>query len=172
MRPDRGQRRTSTTIRRFKVWFGGIFLAVGMVALLGAIASYLLLAQMIGRDGLIWAFIAAPVGIGVSFSALGGTFIWLGVKQARTEQQLRQFGTTTEATVVAIERTGARVNRRRLWHIQYTYEDLHGTIHPGESGYLEADEAHSFKVGETVLVRYDPASPATSIWLSREDLSE
>jgi hypothetical protein len=168
---DRGARPTSTEIRRFKVWFGAIFLTIGVVALLAAIIVYVVVGQVLGRSELIWAFIGAPLGLGVAFSALGGTFVWLGVSQARKEQRLREHGTTTDATVVAIEPTGTRVNGRYLWHVRYTYEDLHGAVHDGESGYLDAEEARSFRVGDTVFVRYDPASPATSAWLVREELS-
>ena len=84
-------RRTSATTRRFKVWFGGIFLTIGLVALLIALIVYLVLSQVLGMGALIWAFIGAPLGVGVSFSALGGMFVWLGLRQARTEQRLRQF---------------------------------------------------------------------------------
>jgi hypothetical protein len=164
--------RTSAATRRFKVWFGGIFLTIGLVALIVAAIVYLVLSQVLGMGALIWAFIGAPLALGVSFSALGGTFVWLGVRQARQEERLRQFGTTTEGTVIAIEPTGTRVNRRRLWHVRYTYHDLHGTTQEGESGYLNAEEARRYQSGDTVLVRYDPASPATSAWIGREDLSE
>jgi hypothetical protein len=165
-------RRPSAAIRGFKIWFGGIFLTIGLVGLLVAIVLYLVLGQTFGRAGEIWAFIAAPLGLGVSFSALGGTFVVLGVLQLRKEHRLRQFGTTTEAKVVEVEPTGTRVNGRRLWHVRYTYEDLHGAAHRGESGYLESEDAQSYRIGETVYVLYDPASPASSAWLGREDVSE
>jgi hypothetical protein len=164
--------RTSVATRRFKVWFGGIFLTIGLLALLVAAIVYLVLSQVLEMGALIWAFIGAPLGLGVSFSALGGTFIWLGLRQARKEQRLRQFGTTIEGTVVAIEPTGTRVNRRVLWHVRYTYQDMNGATHDGESGYLSADEAQSYVIGDTVLVRYDPASPATSAWVGREESTE
>jgi hypothetical protein len=40
------------------------------------------------------------------------------------------------------------------------------------SGYLSPEDARTFRVGERVLVRYDPASPASSLWLGREELPE
>jgi hypothetical protein len=165
-------RRSSAAIRGFKIWFGGIFLTLGLVGLLAAITLYLVLGQTFGRAGEIWAFIAAPLGLGISFSVLGGTFVLLGVSQIRKEQRLREHGTTTEATVVEVEPTGTRVNGRRLWHVRYTYEDLHGATHRGESGHLESEDAQSYRIGETVFVLYDPASPATSAWLGRSDVSE
>jgi Protein of unknown function (DUF3592) len=164
--------RTSAAIRGFKLWFGGIFLTIGLVALLIAGVLYLVLGVSLGMGDLVWAFIGAPLGIGVAFTALGGTYVWLGVRQRRTTQRPLQFGTTTEATVTAIEMTGTRVNRRRLWHVLYTYEDMYGAVHTGESRYLSAEEAQSYRLGETVFVRYDLTSPATNAWLGREEWPE
>src|SRR5262249_52520133 len=127
-------RRTSGALRRFKVWFGGIFLTIGIVALVIGSVVFVSLRLALDIGDLIWAFVGAPFGIGVIFSALGGTFVWLGVQEARKEQRLFQSGTTTEATIMAIEPTGTRVNHRRLWHIRYTYEDMYGVDHAGESG--------------------------------------
>jgi hypothetical protein len=165
-------RRTSAAIRGFKIWFGGIFLAIGLVSLLAAIGLYVAFGQTLGRFGEIWAVIAAPLGLGIAFSALGGTFTLLGVLQMRKEQRLRQVGTTTEARVVEVEPTGTRVNGRRLWHVRYTYTDLNGGAHRGVSGHLEAEDAQSYGIGETAYVLYDPASPATSAWLGREAVAE
>jgi hypothetical protein len=169
---DGQPRRTSAAIRSFKLWFGGIFLTIGLVGLLVASVLYLVLAVSLGMGDLIWAFIGAPLVIGVAFTALGGTYVWLGLRERRAAQRLLLSGTTTEATVTAIEMTATRVNHRRLWHVLYTYEDMYGVVHTGESGYLSAEEAQSYRLGETVFVRYDPTSPATSAWLGREEWPE
>ena len=113
--------------------------------------------------------IAAPVGVGVSFSALGGTFMYFGLRRARLEERLLQVGTTAEATIVAIERTGTRVNRRHLWRGRYVYDDMLGAVYQGESGYLSAEDAQSYLIGEKAFIRYDPERPASSIWLGREE---
>jgi hypothetical protein len=130
---------------------------------------YLVLGGQPGTRDLIWAFLGAPLGIGVIFSLVGGAFVLRGLAQARKEQRLFQFGTVTEATVVAVESTATRVNRRMLWHIRYSYEDLVGAVHRGTSGYLEPEDAQSYKAGDRAFVRYDPASPATSAWLGHEE---
>jgi hypothetical protein len=160
--------RTSGATRRFKIWFGAIFLTIGIVALLVGSIVFVALRLSLGLGELIWAFVGAPFGLGIVFTMLGGTYVWLGVQQLRKEQRLLQLGTTTEATIVEIEMTGTRVNRRRLWHIRYTYEDMYGVPHTGESGYLSAEDAQSYRVGEEALVRYDPDRPSASIWLGRE----
>ena len=40
---------------------------------------YLVLGVSLGMGDLVWAFIGAPLGIGVAFTALGGTYVWLGI---------------------------------------------------------------------------------------------
>ena len=62
MSADWRARRTSPAIRRFEVWFGGIFLTIGVIALLIGSAVFLALHEdpRLGRQ--IWAFIAAPLG--------------------------------------------------------------------------------------------------------------
>jgi hypothetical protein len=171
MSTDGQPRRTTPAIRRFEVWFGGIFLSIGLVALLVAAILFAVLSTRPAYGAMMWAFLGAPLGLGVVFSLLGGTFVLRGLAKVRTAERLLQSGTTTEATVVAVEPTNTRVNRRILWHVRYTYEDMYGTMHPGESGYLAPEDAQTFHVGDRAFVRYDPASPATSAWLGREELS-
>lgn len=172
MSANRQPGRTTPAIRRFQVWFGGIFLTIGLVALVVAAVLFAALGSRPGLGNLIWAFLGAPLGIGVVFSLLGGVFVLRGLGQVRKEQRLLQSGTTTEGTVTAIEPTSTRVNRRILWHIRYSYEDMYGAVHSGVSGYLSPEDAQTFRAGERVFVRYDPTSPATSLWLGREELPE
>lgn len=164
-----GQPRTSRFVRRFEVWFGGIFLAIGGVSLLMAAILYVVLGSDPGMGSRIWAFLLSPLTLGVIFSAVGATYLRRGLRLARKEERLLQHGTTTEAIVTAIELTNSRVNRRPLWRVRYTYEDLHGTSHDGDSSYLSAEEAQSYRVGEQAFIRYDPERPAESIWLGREE---
>lgn len=164
-----GHPRTSTFVRRFEVWFGGLFLAIGGGALLMAAILYLVRGSDPGIGSRIWAFLLSPLTIGTIFSALGAVYLARGLRKVRREERLRQHGTTTEATVTAIEETHTRVNRRPLWWVRYVYEDLHGASREGESGYLSVEEAQSYRVGERALIRYDPERPAESIWLGREE---
>lgn len=164
--PPRG---TATYLKRFHVWFGGIFLGVGLVALLVAAVVFLVVRRDPELGATIWAFLGAPLGVGTAFSILGGTFMAIGTRQARKEERLRESGTTTAASIVTIEPTNSRVNRRYLWHILYTYEDMHGTTHQGNSGFLSAEDAQSYRIGEQVFSRYDPERPSESIWPGREE---
>jgi hypothetical protein len=162
--------RTSAAIKRFDVWFGGIFLAIGLAALVVSAAILLGLrpGSAPGRD--TWSYLGGPLAVSAGFTVLGGILFGIGLRKVRREARILQVGTTTEATVSAVEPTNTRVNRRRLWCVRYSYEDMNGGLHAGDSGYLTAEDAQSYRVGEQVFIRYDPASPATSIWLGREEL--
>ena len=172
MSTDRQPRPTSATIKRFHIWFGGIFFAVGLTALVvsAAILLGLMAASRPGRD--TWAYLGAPLAVGAAFTLLGAVFLGIGLRKLRTESRLRQFGTTAEATVSAVEPTNTSVNRRRLWRVRYSYEDMNGGLHAGDSGHLTAEDAESYHVGDRVFIRYDPASPSASLWLGREELPE
>jgi hypothetical protein len=128
---------------------------------------------VLGRDpemgSRIWAFLLSPLTVGIIFATLGAISMARGMRKVRREERLRQHGTTTEATVTAIEMTNARVNRRPLWRVRFVFDDLYGTAREGESGYLSAEEAQSYRVGEQAFIRYDPERPSESIWLGREE---
>jgi hypothetical protein len=156
--------------RRFDVIFGGVFLGIGLFALLASAGLHAFLHDDPSIEAPIWAILAAPLGVGTVFSILGGTFVLMGLRKIRRETHLLQAGTTTEATVVAIERTGTRVNNQRLWHVRYVYDDIISGTHEGVSGHLAPDDAQSFRLGQKAFVRYDPQRPSSSMWLGREEL--
>ena len=168
---DRGHPRTPTFVKRFDVWFGGIFLAIGVGALVMAQILFLALGDEPAMGNRIWAFLLSPLTIGTIFSAFGAVYLRRGLRQVRKEERLVRHGTTAEATVTAVEQTRTRVNRRRLWRVRFVFDDLYGTTHQGKSGYLSIEEAQSFRVGERAFVRYDPERPAESVWIGREELT-
>jgi hypothetical protein len=154
-------------VDRFEVWFGAIFLVLGLVGLL---ISWALL--FLPRPGSFlrqnrWAFLGAPLIIGVIFSAIGGGFMGYGLWQERVEQRLLEHGATTRATVLGAEPTSTRVNGRYLWRVNYQYQDQAGQTHHGTSGLLSQEEALSWRPGALAVIRYDPDRPSTSIWLGR-----
>ena len=169
MSMERGQPRTPPFVKRFEVWFGGIFLAIGTAALALAAILFVILSADPEMGNQVWAFLLSPLTVGTIFVALGGFSLVRGLRQVRKEERLLRHGTTAEATITAIEQTSTRVNRRRLWRIRFVFDDLHGAPQAGESGYLAVDEAQSYRVGEHAFVRYDPERPADSIWLGREE---
>src|SRR4051794_32116494 len=97
MSTGRRPRPTSSNVRRFDVWFGGIFLAIGLTALVASAGIFLGLRpdRTPGTD--TWAYLGAPVGVGTAFTLLGGVFFGLGLRRLRRDARLRQTGTTAEA---------------------------------------------------------------------------
>jgi len=156
--------------KHFNIWFGAIFLAVGAVCLIVGALLLTAFVFMPGAPAEAWIAVVVPASVGGMFAAVGAAFMVSGLRRRRTEQRLREVGTTTEATVVSIEQTGVRVNRRRLWRVRYIYDNLTGMPRQGDSGYLSAEEAHRYAVGETVLVRYDPTNPTVSAWIGHDEL--
>jgi membrane protein implicated in regulation of membrane protease activity len=162
---------TSQSIRNFNTWFGAIFLAVGLVAL----GMGLLLFRLLDGDPDVgagaWLALGIPTLVGTIFLVIGGYFFRHGLEKSQREAWLRQSGTLIEARITAVEPTSTRVNGRQLWHVRYTYEAHTGRVYSGESGYLEAREAQSYRPGQLVYVRYDPEQPTESGWVGRDQLA-
>jgi hypothetical protein len=157
------------SMERFEVWFGALFLVLGLIAL--GIAGVLYLA--FGRDPRMrlmrWAFLAAPLGIGVIFSLIGAGFMGYGLWEVQTERHILANGTSVRATVLQPEQTYTRVNGRYLWRVRYQYVDQTGRAHEGSSGLMSNAEALTWRPGDQAFVRYDPARPSSSVWLGHED---
>ena len=156
-------------MEHFEIWFGGLFLGLGLMALLIFAALYVGLARIARIRPYRWAFLGAPLGIGVIFSVMGGGIAGYGVWEYQTEQRLRAEGTVARATVTEVERTWTRINGRYQWRARYEYQDHEGRTHQGSSTLLSPGQAQTWKAGDEAFIRYDPASPSTSIWLGHED---
>ncbi len=154
---------------RFEVWFGALFLGLGVIALVIAGALFLASARNPRMRIMRWAFLGAPLIIGVIFSLVGAGFLGYGLWELQTEQHLLATGTSVRGTVLQPEQTFTRVNGRYLWRVRYQYVDQAGRTHEGSSSLMSSAEAQVWRPGDQAFVRYDPARPATSIWLGRED---
>ena len=155
--------------QRFEVWFGCLFLGLGLIALLIAGLLYLVVSRSPRYWPVRWAFMGAPLVIGVIFSLLGASVAGYGLRQVDMERRILTNGTSVRATVTEIEQTYTRVNGRYLWRVRYQYADPSGATHGGASGLLDIRDAQSWRPGDQVYVRYDPAQPDQSVWLGRED---
>jgi len=156
-------------VQQFDVWFGGIFLGVGLAALAFGLVLFRLLRADPDAGGGAWFALALPTLVGSIFLVIGGIFFYKGQEKAQQVQHVRIAGTTTEATIVAVEPTNTKVNTRRLWRIRYAYDGLSGVSQTGDSGYPSAEEAQGYRVGNRVFVRYDPEQPTVSMWLGRDE---
>lgn len=157
-------------MERFEIWFGGLFLGMGLLALLVAALLYVALVRNARTRALRWAVLGAPLGIGIVFSLVGGGFAGYGLMELQREERLRATGTLARATVTEVVRTSTRINGRYQWRARYEYRDQAGRTHQGASTLLSPGQAQTWRPGDQALIRYDPADPASSIWLGREEL--
>jgi len=156
-------------VKDFDVLFGGIFVAVGVIAMLvgGGLGVYFIRRPPRRRSALL--FLLLPLVLGLSFTTIGGVFASNGLARQELEQRLLTSGVSARARVVEIERTGTRLNGRYLWHVRYEYHDASGRAYEGFSGYLERIDAQSYQIGDQAFIRYNPAQPSASIWVGRDD---
>jgi hypothetical protein len=155
-------------VKHFDIWFGAIFATIGVVALIAGVVLGLVFRSRPPRQRTTLVFLIVPFGLGLAFTTVGGIYASQGLAAQQLEERLQASGVTTQARVVAVERTFTRLNGRYLWKIRYEYRDPTGRVHEGESGYLERVDAESYRVGEQAFVRYDPQQPSASIWMGRE----
>lgn|GEM_PF-5169839 len=141
--------------RDFWALFGAIWLLVGLIFVV--IGS-----GLAASDGFY-----IPLAGGVAITAAGGMILRPALGRIGLELYLRREGLPLEGEVIAVEETSVRYNRRLQWKIRYRYLDRHGAWHQGSSGHLDPDEVAAWRVGDTALVRVDPAHPARSIWIGR-----
>jgi hypothetical protein len=160
---------TADAFRNFEVWFGCLFLGLGLIALLIAGVLYLMMARTPRYWPERWRFLGAPIGIGVIFSLMGASSAGYGLWQVDIERRILANGASVRATVTEIEQTYTRVNGRYLWRVRYQYADASGATYRGASGRMDSRDAQSWRPGDQVYVRYDPAQPDQSVWLGRED---
>jgi Protein of unknown function (DUF3592) len=104
-------------------------------------------------------------GIGGPFSLLGGGVIFFTARRRLEEARLRRDGASAVGTVVAVKETNISINRIPQWRVHYTYKDVRGREHEGESALMTPDAAGRIAPGETAPVRYDRARPERSLWL-------
>jgi len=119
---------------------------------------------------------ADPTGLiiflifGSVLAGVGGFLVVRASRNVLKTHRLLRVGQAAPATVVAIEETNVTINRRPRFRLRYSYRDLHGRSHEGESGYLSWEEVSRWKEGDTGAVRFDPERPAASHWVGNEEL--
>lgn len=103
-------------------------------------------------------------GIGLAIGSVGLGLFLAGARDVRRTLWLLRHGIRTNATVVAIEQTNVRINKRPQWQIRFSYRDRLGEERQGTSGYLSATRAHLWKPGEIGRVHVDPERPDRVLW--------
>lgn len=155
-------------VKHFDIWFGVLFAAIGVVALVVGAGLGVYFLRRPPRQRTTLLSLILPFSLGLAFATVGGFFASKGLAAQQLEERLQATGVTTQERIVEIERTFTWLNGRYLWQIRYEYRDSTGRVHEGVSGYLERLDAESYRVGEQAYMRYDPQQPSASIWLGRE----
>jgi len=109
----------------------------------------------------------AGVLMGGLLAVVGGVLFFPHLRQFLRISRLRREGTTTEATVLQVERGSMFVNKAQQWRIRYRYRDHLGQTQEGLSGYLSADEAAAWHADDKGTVRFDRLRPQDSMWVGK-----
>ena len=146
--------------RVFWLFFGGIFLAVGL-AFLFAAAGVNLFADPQQLDGApSWVFALA----GLAASGFGGFILRKTLLDRAREKRLMERGLPVAATVTDVHRSRIEINRRSRWYVAYRY-DYGGRKLTGESHSSPAEWVLDFKPGDAVQIKVDPAKPEDSLFM-------
>jgi len=99
--------------------------------------------------------------------SVGGILAGRALRDLARARRLLSTGVSVEATVTAVEPTDVSYNQRPQYRVRYAYRAADGSTYPGDSGYLEWDEASGYSAGDPVAIRYDPKRPSESVWIGR-----
>jgi hypothetical protein len=108
---------------------------------------------------------AIPFTVGAVLAPIGLFLVAAGARDVRRRLRLYRHGTPAEATVVAVEETNVRINRKPQWRIRFRYRDRVGEEREGTSGYLPASLAHEWKRGDVGRVHIDPGGQDQALWI-------
>jgi hypothetical protein len=146
--------------RPFWLFFGGIWLAVGVAFLFGVVGVNLFADPMQLEGAPTWAFALA----GLAASGFGGFILRLAWRDRAREKRLMATGAPLSATVTDVRRSRIEINRRARWYVCYRYQYGGRTLN-GESHSLPGDWVFDFKPGDAVQIKVDPAKPEDSLFL-------
>ena len=147
--------------RSLPVMAGGILLFVGGLLTTIALVAWF---REGSRDKVV--FLAIVLGASVSLLLGGAAVAARGLRQVAEARRLARDGKRADGTVLAVRGSRMTVDNRTQLIVRYRYRDQAGGAHEGDSWPLSPDEGWS--EGDTGVVRYDPAHPATSLWIGRE----
>jgi hypothetical protein len=147
--------------RGFWIFFGGIWLAVGLAWLVGSLVAMAFFGGAGEDPALLWAF----AGVGFVLSAAGGGIVVRAVRRGARAKRLMSAGIRLDATVVDVRLARIRINRQPRWVVRYRYVYSAGQDYEGESPALPAELARQWRPGDTAAIVADPRRPGDSLWL-------
>ncbi len=108
---------------------------------------------------------AIPFALGLVLAPIGFFLVATATRDVLRKVRLLRHGTPVEASVVAVEPTNVRINRRTQWRIRFRYRDLTGEEREGASGYVSASEARAWKPGDIGRVHVDADRREGVLWI-------
>src|SRR4051812_22640405 len=100
---------TMDAVKEFDIWFGVLFLVLGVIAILvgGVLGVYLIRRPPRQRSTML--FLLIPLSLGLPFSMLGGWYLSSGLAAQQLERRLLDSGISARARVVQVEQTYTRL---------------------------------------------------------------
>jgi hypothetical protein len=105
------------------------------------------------RASLFGWFVLFPL----AFAVVGLTVAGEGLRQALRVRSIYVHGDAARAEVIAVRRTGMRVNQRRVMRVDYAFDTITGRV-TGRGSSFEPPP-----VGGRVWVLYDPSAPGRNV---------
>jgi hypothetical protein len=147
-------------------------MAGGILAFVGGLLSVIALVAWRsdrgrGADGAMTpAGFALVLGITLAVAATGVCVLARGLRQVGVARRLMRDGVRVPGEVLAVRASNMTVNHRTQVIVRFRYRDRGGQAHEGDSWPVEPGEGWS--PGDSGIVCYDPAHPASALWVGRE----
>jgi hypothetical protein len=109
---------------------------------------------------------ALVLGFTLALAAAGIYVLMRGLRHVAAARHLLRDGARAEGRVLAVRASNMTVNHRTQVIVRFRYHDRDGQAHEGDSWPVEPGEGWS--AGDTGIVCYDPADPASALWVGRE----
>ncbi|HEY3064934.1 MAG TPA: DUF3592 domain-containing protein [Methylomirabilota bacterium] len=105
--------------------------------------------------------------LGLVFGGTGSVLVYRALAGILRQMRLTREGLTAQAQVVAIVPSRMTVNGMPQATIRYRYQDHIGRPHEGKTPMMPADEAETWREGDSGVVRFDRARPQVSTWVGK-----
>jgi len=139
-----------TAMSAVPLWFGGAFLAMGLLFLIVMVAAR--------GTAPIWLPALIPSG----FAIIGAAMVLARFRHLRARSRLLSHGVTITGKVVDVAGTGVQENDVEQWVVRYAFS-LMGREHHGQSRLMSWADAARYVAGDPIRITYDPANPDQSM---------
>ena len=82
-------------------------------------------------------------------------------------RRLVREGTNVDGSVSAVFPGNLWINNVQQWRIRYSFSDMRGKEHSGESDHMPRQQAEAWKAGDRARILYDRERPDLNFWVGR-----